>query len=178
MKVTVSGKNIQITDALQSSVETKLSKLEKYFNKEIEATATLSTQKNLQKIEVTIPVDGSILRGEEVQENLYVAIDLVVDKLARQLRKYKEKLQLKEHKTIRFENIEPYIIEEGEEGTKAESKIVRRKRIGLKPMMEEEAVLQMELSGQDFYVFINAETDETNVVYKRKAGNYGIIEPE
>ncbi|MZQ75893.1 MAG: ribosome-associated translation inhibitor RaiA [Peptoclostridium sp.] len=177
MKVTVSGKNIQITDALQSSVETKLSKLEKYFNKEIEATATLSTQKNLQKIEVTIPVDGSILRGEEVQENLYVAIDLVVDKLARQLRKYKEKLQTKEHKTIRFENIEPYVVEEGEEA-KAESKIVRRKRIGLKPMMEEEAVLQMELSGQDFYVFINAETDETNVVYKRKAGNYGIIEPE
>ncbi len=176
MKITVSGKNIQITDPLRSAVESKLARLEKYFNKEIEAKATLSTQKNLQKIEVTIPVNGTVLRGEEVQEDLYAAIDLVVDKLSRQLRKYKEKLKDREHETIRFENIEGFTQIEMEEAP--EYSIVRRKRVGMKPMMEEEAVMQMELLGHTFFVFLNAETDETNVVYKRKDGNYGIIEPE
>lgn len=176
MKIIVSGKNVEVTNALRNTVESKLEKLDKYFNNELEAQVTLSVQKNRQIIEVTIPINGSILRGEESTEDMYSAIDNVVDKLTKQLRRYKNKLEDKNrYKTIRFENIPSYKESEKES---EESKIVKTKRFAMKPMDAEEAVLQMELLGHNFYVFSDAETDEVNVVYKRKDGNYGLIEPE
>ena len=174
MRVTVNGKNVEITDALRSSVETKLSKLEKFFYTETEAKATLSVQRNRQIIEVTIPINGSFLRAEEATEDMYASIDGVVDKLTRQLRKHKTKLENRNNRyeTIRFENIPSFTEEES-----FEPEIVKTKRFAMKPMSSEEAVLQMELIGHNFFVYSNSETDEVNVVYKRKDGNYGLIEP-
>lgn len=176
MKVIVSGKNVVVTDALRSSVESKISKLEKFFNQEVEAKATLSVEKTRQIIEVTIPINGAMLRAEEVTEDMYTSIDKVVDKLTRQLRKHKTKLENRniKYETIRFENI-PLLQEEDDS---VESKIVKTKRFPVKPMSAEEAVLQMELIGHNFFVYTNSETEDVNVVYKRKDGNYGLIEPD
>lgn len=176
MKVIISGKNMQVTDALRNSVESKLSKLDRYFNREVEAQVTLSLEKARQIIEVTIPINGSILRAEEATEDMYASIDGVVDKLIRQLKKHKTKLEnrVNKYETIRFENIPAF----HEADNTIEPKIVKTKRFAIKPMASEEAVLQMELIGHNFFVFTNADTDEVNVVYKRKDGNYGLIEPE
>lgn len=174
MRITVSGKNIEVTDALRNTVEKKLSKLEKYFNPDVEAYATLSVQKNRQIIEVTIPFSGVILRGEEENDDMYASIDLVVNKLEGQIRKQKTKLQRRNHSgSLKFQSI-PDV----EEKNKDHAKIVKTKRFAMKPMSAEEAVLQMELIGHNFFVYKSDEEDEVNVVYKRKDGNYGLIEPE
>lgn len=175
MKVTVIAKNIQLTNALKEAVEKKISKLSKYFNSDVEAKATLSVQKNRQKIEVTIPFNGVILRGEEVTEDMYKSIDLIEEKLERQIRKQKTKLARRQSgDSLRFSAIESLNGDyEDEEG-----KIVKTKKFAIKPMNEEEALLQMELLGHSFFVFSNAETGDVNVLYKRKDGNYGLIEPE
>jgi len=174
MKITVSGKNIEVTNALRSAVEKKLTKLDRYFNPNVEAHATLSVQKARKIIEITIPFNGVILRGEEANEDMYASIDLVVDKLEGQIRKQKTKLERRNHgDSLRFQYI-PDI----EEDSKNELKIVKTKRFAIKPMSSEEAVLQMELLGHNFFVFKHADSEEVNVVYKRKDGNYGLIEPE
>jgi len=175
MKITVSGKNVAVTSALRNMTESKLSKLDKYFAKEVEAKVTLSVEKNRQIIEVTIPINGAFLRAEEVTDDMYTSIDKVMDKLVRQLRKHKTKLENRTNKyeTIRFENISRVDANENEN----ESKIVRTKRFAMKPMSPEEAVLQMELIGHSFFVFANADSDEVNVAYKRSDGNFGLIEP-
>lgn len=177
MKVIVSGRNVVVTDALRNSVESKITKLERYFNKDAEAQATLSVEKQRQIIEVTIPINGSILRAEESTDDMYTSIDKVVDKLTRQLRKHKTKLEnnrVNKFETIRFENIPS----NKEDDDSFEPRIVKTKRFAIKPMSSEEAVLQMELIGHNFFVYTNADTDEVNVVYKRKDGHYGLIEPE
>lgn len=175
MRITVSGKNIEITNALKDRVEKKLSKFEKYFTPITEAQATLSVEKNRQIIEVTIPFNGVILRGEEATEDMYTSIDNVVEKLERQIHKQKTRLERRiKDGSVKFENIlynERYTEEE-------EAKIVKKKRFAIKPMSPEEAVMQMELLGHSFFVFTNSDTEEVNVVYKRKHGDYGIIEPE
>lgn len=174
MRIHITGRNIQVTDALRDTVERKLGKLDKYFSKDVEADVRLSVEKVRQIIEVTIPFAGAILRAEEWTDDMYASIDKVVDVLERQIRKHKTKLQRRNHigETIRFENI-PAPVEEEEQ-----PKIVKTKRFAMKPMDTEEAILQMELLGHNFFVFSNAETDEVNVIYKRKDGNYGLIEPE
>jgi putative sigma-54 modulation protein len=174
MKITVNGKNIDITNGLRSAVEKKLFRLDKYFNPEVEAHATLSVQKTRQIIEVTIPFNGVILRGEESNEDMYASIDLVVDKLERQIRKQKTKLERRNHgDSLRFQ-----YIPDVDEKEKAEGKIVKTKKFAIKPMSNEEAVLQMELLGHTFFVYENADNGEVNVIYKRKDGNFGLIEPE
>ncbi len=176
MKVIVSGKNIEITDALREAVVSKISKLGRYFKKGAEAQATLSVEKSRQIIEVTIPINGSVLRAEESTHDMYASIDKVVDKLVRQLSKYKTRMErnrINKYETIRFENIAP-----PKEKESFEPEIVKTKRFALKPMSSEEAVLQMELVGHNFFVFANAESYEVNVVYKRNDGHYGLIEPE
>ncbi|SHI45941.1 SSU ribosomal protein S30P /sigma 54 modulation protein [Clostridium amylolyticum] len=176
MKVTVIAKNIQLTNALKEAVEKKISKLSKYFNSDVEAKATLSVQKNRQKIEVTIPFNGVILRGEESTEDMYKSIDLVEEKLERQIRKQKTKLARRQTgDSLRFSAIESL---NGDYYEDEDAKIVKTKRFTIKPMNEEEALLQMELLGHSFFVFSNAETGDVNVLYKRKDGNYGLIEPE
>lgn len=176
MKVTVYAKNIQLTDALKETVEKKISKLSKYFAPGVEAKATLSVERNNHIIEVMIPFNGIYLRGEEVTEDMYKSIDLVEAKLERQIRKQKTKLaKRKNNDSLRFSHIDDLLSDNDKDNE--EAKIVKTKRFDVKPMGAEEAVLQMELIGHNFFVFQDSENNQLNVVYKRKDGHYGLIEP-
>lgn len=175
MKFTISGKNIDVTPSLRDAIEQKLGKLERYFTPETEIIVTLSVEKERQKIEVTIPVKGTIIRSEQVSDNMYVSIDLVEEVIERQLRKYKNKLIDKHQEGGNFQ---PEFAVQEDDIDDGEIKIIRTKRFGIKPMFPEDACVQMELLGHNFFVFSNAETDEVNVVYKRKDNTYGLIEPE
>ena len=174
MRYIISGKNLDITEGLRSAVTEKLGKLERYFTPDTEVHVTLSVEKERQKIEVTIPVKGNIIRAEESSNDMYVSIDLVEEIIERQLRKYKNKLIDKKQSAQSFSDL--FISEEAE--PEDEIQIVKTKRFAMKPMDPEEACVQMELLGHNFYVFLNAETEEVNVVYKRKGQTYGLIEPE
>ena len=176
MRITITGRNIELTPGIKEAVEEKLSKLEKYFKPDTDVNVTLSVEKDRQKIEVTIPTKGHTIRAEEVSNDMYVSIDLVEETLERQLIKYRTKIISK--KMNAAANFKAEYLEERIEEEDEEIKIVRSKRYDLKPMYPEDACIQMELLGHDFFVFVNAETDEVNVVYKRKANTYGIIEPE
>ena len=157
MKFIISGKNIAVTEGLKTAVEDKLGKLERYFTPETEISVTLSVEKDRQKIEVTIPVKGSIIRSEQVSNDMYVSIDLVEEVIERQLRKYKNKIVDKQQESTNFQKA--YLDKDYEEDP-------------------EDACVQMELLGHNFFVFFNAETEQVNVVYKRKGNTYGLIEPE
>lgn len=175
MKFTIIGKNIDVTPGLKAAVEEKLGKLEKYFNPDTNVNVTLQVEKDRHKIEVTIPVKGKIIRSEQVSSDMYASIDLVEEVIERQLKKYKNKIIDKhqaEKSSFKMEFIEQDYMDEDE------IRIERVKKFDLKPMYPEDACVQMELLGHNFFVFINAETDETNVVYKRKGNTYGLIEPE
>ncbi|HHW00168.1 MAG TPA: ribosome-associated translation inhibitor RaiA [Clostridiaceae bacterium] len=175
MKIKVSGKNMEVTDALKERAVKKLSKLNKFFDADTEANVTMSVEKNRHIFEVTILFNGVLLRAEVENDDMYAAIDKSVDILERQIRRYKTRLAKKLREgSLRIEN---YAIQEEIEEEK-EFKVVRSKKFSPKPMTVEEAILQMNLLGHEFFVFFNAETKDTNVVYKRKDGNYGLIEPE
>lgn len=174
MNLVISGKNLDITEGLRSAIEEKIAKLERYFNDSTEVHVTLSTEKNRQKIEITIPMKGSIIRAEEVSSDMYVSIDLVEEVIERQLRKYKNKLIDKAQNAAHLN--QEFIDEDMED--EEEINIIRSKKFAMKPMDPEEACVQMELLGHNFFVFRNSETDEVNVVYKRKGNTYGLIEPE
>ena len=174
MKITISGKNIDVTEGLRAAVQDKLGKLERYFTPDTEVIVTLSVEKERQKIEVTIPVKGNIIRSEQVSNDMYVSIDLVEEVIERKLRKYKTKIVDKKQEGGNFQKA--YI--ENDYMEDEEIRIIRSKKFGMKPMFPEDACVQMELLGHNFYVFRNAETDEVNVVYKRKGNTYGLIEPE
>ena len=176
MKYIIIGKNIDVTSGLREAVEHKLGKLERYFTPDTEIHVTLSVQKEHQKIEVTIPVKGGIIRSEQVSSDMYVSIDLVEEVIERQLRKYKNKLIARHQEGGNFKQEFFDAADSVDEDN--EIKIVRTKKFGFKPMYPEDACVQMELLGHDFYVFCNAETDEVNVVYRRKNGTFGLIEPE
>ena len=172
MKYNIRGNKIDVTEAINDYIVDKVSRVEKYFddNDTIEAKVLVSTKGKDQKVEVTLWSGKYNVRAEEVNNDLYAAIDLVVDKLERQLKKYKSKLTSK--RAPRGEitaEIEEYCDED-------EQTIVRRKEVFLKPIDEEEAITQMELLGHSFFVFKNVDTDKINVVYKRKDGDYGVIE--
>ena len=174
MKFIISGKNITVSEGLRTAVEDKLGKLERYFTPDTEVVVTLSVEKERQKIEVTIPVKGNIIRSEQVSTDLYVSIDLVEEVIERQLRKYKNKIVDRKQSAGNFQ--QEYIDKEYDEDE--EVKIIRTKKFDIKPMYPEDACVQMELLGHNFFVFVNAETDQVNVVYKRKGNTYGLIEPE
>ena len=175
MRFVISGKNLEVSDGLRTAVTEKLGKLERYFNPDTEVVVTMSVEKGgRQKIEVTIPVKGNIIRSEQVSNDMYVSIDLVEEVIERQLRRYKEKLVDKHQSGSSFRK--EFL--ENETEPMDEVKIVRSKRFDIKPMYPEDACVQMELLGHNFFVFCNAETDEINVVYKRKGNTYGLIEPE
>ena len=177
MNLVISGKNIDITDGLRQAVEDKLSKLERYFTPETDIIVTLSIEKERQKIEVTIPVKGNIIRSEQVSNDMYVSIDLVEEVIERQLKKYKNKIIDQKQSAPSLQNFQKEYIEKEIEDDE-DVKIIRTKRFGMKPMYPEDACVQMELLGHNFFVFQNAETEEVNVVYKRKGNTYGLIEPE
>ena len=174
MRITITGRNLDLTDGLKTAVEEKLNKLDKFFTRETEAHVTLSVEKERQKIEVTIPVKGNIIRSEQVSNDMYVSIDLVEEVIERQLKKYRKKL-IEKHQNDSFFKQE-FIERESDDSE--EITITRTKKFDVKPMYPEDACVQMELLGHSFFVFRNAESDEVNVVYKRKGNTYGLIEPE
>jgi len=163
-----------VTPGLKSAVEDKIGKLEKYFTPDTEVHVTLSVEKDRQKIEVTIPVKGTVIRSEQISSDMYVSIDLVEEIIERQLKKYKNKLIERQQGS---HYLKPEFIEK-DYAEDDEVKIVRTKKFDIKPMYAEDACIQMELTGHNFFVFCNAETDQVNVVYKRKGNTYGLIEPE
>ncbi len=173
MKFTIRGKKLKVTDALKSYIEEKIGRLDKYFENpdNISANVLIRLSGNNQVVEVTINTHGLILRGEESNKDLYASIDLVTDKIERQIRKNKTKIHKKTSKeTIRdFAHFETEDVEDNKD-------VVKRKTIDMKPMSEEEAILQMDLIDRDFFVYKDADTNNVNVVYKRKDGDYGVIE--
>ena len=175
MNITIVGKNVDVSSGLRKSIEEKLGKLEKYFSEDTRVNVKLSVDKERHKIEVTIPLKGKIIRSEQVSNDMYVSIDLVEETIERQLKKYKNKL-IDKHQdanvSFKREFIEKDYVDEDE------VKIEREKKFDIKPMYPEDACVQMELLGHGFFVFVNAETDQTNVVYKRKGNSYGLIEPD
>jgi putative sigma-54 modulation protein len=188
MQVVVIGRNIELTPALKSYLLDKLQRSQKHFDHELAVNALLSVAKNpsvaeSQTAEVTVKMNGSLIRGEESTANMYASIDLVADKIERQLRKYKTRYYHKGNKLasggfLNGENsaVHDHELDDGLEEHKP--KIVRSKRFPLKPMAPEEACKHMDLLGHDFFMFINAETDQVNTVYHRRDRNYGLIEPE
>ena len=178
MNITVRGSKLDITEAMETYAKEKIGKLEKYLENSEDAKATILAKihGHLHIVEVTIPLKNLILRAEESQEDFYAAIDTVIDKLERQIRKNKTRINSKKNKEAK-DFAYDYIstLDEDEE---EKEKIVKRKKIEVKPMDEEEAILQMELLGHQFYLYKDAETNQPALVYKRKDGNYGIIEAE
>ena len=175
MRIKITGRNIEFTDGLKAAVGEKLNKLEKYFAPDTDVNVTLSVEKERQKVEVTIPMKGNYIRSEQVSNDMYVSIDLVEEVIERQLKKYRTKLAAR-HQSASSVFKQEFLDEVSEEDE--EIKIIRSKKFDMKPMYPEDACVQMELLGHDFFVFINAETEGVNVVYKRKGNTYGLIEPE
>ena len=174
MEIIIRGEKVKVTGAMKEYIEEKLKRLDKYLenSSNVRANVLVKVHKDAQKVEVTIPLKSFILRSEEYQDDFYAAVDKTIDKLERQIRKNKTRLTSK-----KVNNNKEFALQEIKE-EKSESKIVRRKSVEVKPMSEEEAILQMELLGHQFYIFKDAETLKPTLVYKRKEGNYGVIETE
>ncbi len=182
MNYNIRGENIEVTPALRDYVEKKVGKIERYFDTTPIADVNVKMQvlNNQHIIEITIPMPQLLLRGEEVHSDMYAAIDIVIEKIERQIRKHKTKVNRKFRQEgslkYMFKNeLEPL---ENEEPISDELEVVRTKRFNLKPMDAEEAILQMDLLGHSFFVFSDAVDGNTNIVYRRKDGKYGLIEPE
>jgi putative sigma-54 modulation protein len=178
IRVVVKGKNLEVTQALRNYAEKKVAKLAKFLSSHHEASAEvmLRTERGIHIAEVTLSVAGLILRGEGKTPDMYTSIDSCVERIERQFNKYKTRIQ-RRLQGPKIGELAPADYEV-DEGQALEPQIVRIKRFPVKPMDVEEAIMQMELLGHDFYVFVNSSTEEANVVYKRRDGNYGIIEPE
>ncbi|MBS6063478.1 ribosome hibernation-promoting factor, HPF/YfiA family [Criibacterium bergeronii] len=175
MKIILSAKQIKLSDKQKEVITKKLERLDKYFQNDVIVRATVSSKKNHSSIEVTIPVNKAVMRAEASDYDMYSSVDEVVSKLAKQLRKYKTRLQDKGNETIRFENVEnfdEFALPESME----ESKIVKRKSFDYLHMTEEEAIMQMDLVGHNFFIFKNPDDNKVNVVYRRNDGGFGIIE--
>lgn len=176
MKFKVSGKNIAVTDALRDRVENKMVKLEKFFYPDTEVHATLSVEKNRQIIEITIPFKGIVFRTEQSNDDMYSAIDKAIDVLGKQIVKNKTKLEKRfKGEPVSFEYLSKQY---GEDVKEEDYKVIKKKKFEVKPMPADEAIMEMNLLGHEFFVFRNSDTDVINVIYRRKDGNYGLIEPE
>lgn len=173
MATIVRGKNLEITTALKDYVLKREKKVTKYFDNEVGVQALLSVEKDRKVAEITLKVDGVVLRGVEANQDMYAAIDLVYDKMVRQIHKYKTKIA----RRMKDSSFNVALVNDSAE-PEEKFEIARVKKFAARPMDVEEAILQMNLVGHDFFVFLNAETDTINVVYKRKHGQYGLIEPE
>ena len=200
MRYTITGRNIEVTPGLKAAVEKKIGKLEHFFTPDTEVIVALSAHKDQQKnhhtipqkpntnppqqtttqdlqiIEVIIPVIGYTIRAEESSTDMYVSIDLVEEIIERQIRRYKKKLIDKKQSALAFS--QAFIEDEEDTSYEDDIQIVKTKKFAMKPVNPEEACLQMEMLGHTFFVFLNSETEQVNVVYKRKNGTYGLIEPE
>lgn len=179
MEIIIHGDKIKVTEAMKSYIEEKLGRLDKYLenSENVRANVIVKVKGHLQTMEITIPLKSFILRSEETQEDFYAAVDKTIDKLERQIRKNKTRLMSRKAKPSYDFNFDMIELPEEKEEIK-ESKIVKRKTVDVKPMDEEEAILQMELLGHQFYMYKDADTNKPAVVYKRNDGNYGVIESE
>ncbi len=176
MKIQISAKNYPMSEKLSNYIEKKLGKLDKYFNEDVTANIVVSKLRETPKFEATISAKQAVFRAEEANDSIYDAVDIATDRLANQMSKLKGKLEAryKENKALKLE----FVPEPEEEEFEEEMVIVRRKNVELDPMVAEEAVLQMEMLGHDFFVFLDMDTDAVSVVYKRKGGEYGLIETD
>ncbi len=174
MKVMITAKNYKPSERLQENIEKKFSKLEKYFQDDVTANVIVSKFKDKTKLEATINAKQTIFRAEEISDNVYEAMDVIIDRLSQQMKKFKGKLEAryKENKALKFEFIPDIEDDEEEEPIT----VVKRKQFELQPMNYEEAILQMEMLGHDFFIYFDMDTESTNVVYKRKGDAYGLIE--
>ena len=180
----IRGENVEVTPAIREYVEKKVEKLERYFSEGVDATAhvNLKVYSDKQtKVEITIPMKNLTLRAEERHNDMYAAVDLIVDKLERQIRKYKTRVNRKSREregvAAFFQSVEDNNnAQEQFEEDENEFNVVRTKQFDLKPMDQEEAILQMNMLGHSFFIFTDAESDGTHIVYKRKDGKYGLIE--
>ena len=179
MRISINGKNIEVSDYLSDLVTKKVSKLDKYFPEDTEAHVTLSVEKNRHIVEITIPYSGGIIRGEEVSGDMYASIDTVIAKVEKQIMRHRTKLE-KSLRAGAFRAPEPVYADAFTQDDLDEeaAKVVKVKRFDIKPMTVDEAMLQLEMLGHSFYMFTNGDTNQINVIYKRKDGNYGLIEPE
>ncbi len=170
MKIIVTGKNINVSDKIQTAIEKKFEKLGKYFADDIKANVVIHPEKAKVKMEATIATKGAIFRAEDVSQDIFDCIDIVADKLSSQMSKYKGKMlrKNKSNESVRFEMIP-------ETAEPEEGKVVKTKRFELSPMTVDEAILQMELLQHNFFVFLNVETDSVSVVYKRQDKDYGVL---
>lgn len=174
MRLSVRGKNFEVSEALRQYAEKRLKKLERFLGEGVEVQVTMSVSRDRHVVEVTVPLDGYLLRGEEATGDMYGSIDLVLEKLEKQMEKYKTRLA----KKVKENALKEGAFWSHQEEEVEEPRVVRTKRFPIKPMSVEEAILQMNLLGHNFFVFTNAETEQVNVLYRRKDGNYGLIEPE
>lgn len=174
MKIVVRGKNFEVTNALREWVEKKVGKVEKYFDNIEEAQVMLTVNRDRHRAEVTIPLDGIVLRGEEETGDMYASIDNVMEKMERQIEKYKSRIDPR----LKGESVRDLFPGKSGAAYTPLQQVVRTKRFAVKPMPVDEAIMQMNLIGHSFFVFRNADTEEVNVVYTRKDGNFGLIEPE
>ena len=173
MRISISGKNLEISDYMRETTEKKLNKLSKFFPQDADAQVSLAVEKNRHIVEVTIPYEGRIVRAEETSGDMYASLDNVVSKLEKQVQRFRTRQDRRRKSGEVITDFAPVVEEEKEAFT---PRIVRTKKFDIRPMSEEEAMLQMEMLGHSFFVFENAETGEVNVLYVRKDGNYGLIE--
>lgn len=181
MNYNIRGENIEVTPAIREYVEKKIAKLDRYFTESPNANVNVNLkvyQDKKSKVEITIPMKDLVLRAEEIHEDMYAAIDLITDKLERQIRKHKTKVNRKFREKESLKDYAPIFTEVESVEEDDDLEVVRTKSFDLKPMDSEEAILQMNMLGHSFYVFTNAETNQTNVVYKRNDGRYGLIEAQ
>lgn len=174
MAITVRGKNLDITPALKEYVEKRVKKVTKYFDKTGDIVVILKVEKGRHQVEVTVPVDGILLRGEESTTDMYASIDQVMDKIEKQIEKHKTKIA----KKFRGGGFRSDVASTVTAPEVEDNELVRTKKFAVKPMDAEEAILQMNLLNHDFFMFLNIETEQVNVVYRRKDGHYGLIEPQ
>lgn len=176
MEIIIHGDKLKVTDAMKEYIEEKLEKLNKYLenSENVRASVIVKVKNHEQRVEITIPLKAFILRSEESKDDFYAAVDKTIDKLERQIRKNKTRIMSKQVKTNRDFSMSAFAGEEESD----DKKILKRKKVEVKPMNEEEAILQMELLGHQFYMYKDSDTDQVAVVYKRTDGNYGVIESE
>ncbi len=178
MKIIFKGKHIEVTDAMRNYIEKRLSKIERHFDHILEVIVTLSVEKNRQIVEATLQASRALIRAEEETDDMYASIDKVADKLERQIQKHKEKYFQKPHPCTEKKGLANKEVNAEDSESDKIAKIVKIKRFAIKPMSVEEAAMQMDLLGHSFFVFANDNTNKVNVIYKRKDGNFGLIEPE
>jgi len=178
MKIVIKGKHIEVTDAIRNYLGKRLSKIERYLDHILEVIVTFSVEKNRHIVEITLQANRALIRAEEETDDMYTSIDKAVDKLERQIKKYKEKFYQKSYSNTDRKDLGYEEVSLGDDQSTKIAKIVKTKKFAIKPMSVEEAAMQMDLLGHNFFVFANDATNKVNVVYKRRDGNFGLIEPE